>query len=307
MPSDPLLSAYADHTAASPTDLTRLRANIRARGAERQRSALPVWLGAGALALAGLLAVTVVGLDTEPAPIVASFDGTAMQATEVAPGVVLTAQGTGTLSGTEQAPRLAWSAGTVDVSVEPGAGLDVQVLTDEALVQVVGTVFQVERGPLGTRVGVTRGKVAVTCTDGSAHSLTEGTTALCWPTSATGLLGRAQALRTGGAAPEAVLNTVARGLDSSPDPTIRTELSALRVALLAEGPHPEEAIEAAAEHLSLQETGRRAEVARIGAALGYAASGCDGAIPFIADLPPEEVSASALSMCQTGGGNAEPR
>ena len=304
MPADPLLTAFAEHTAATPTDLTRLRAQIRARKAEPSRSWLPVLGGVGALAFAGLLAVVL--YNPAPAPIAATFDATTSGPVTVSPGVVVTATGTGHLTGTEHAPRLAWASGKVDVSVEPGAGLDVQVATDEALVQVVGTVFSVERGPLGTTVGVSRGKVAVTCTNGTEHTLTADHTATCWPTSATGLLGRARTLRDGGAPAADVLASLDGGLGAAPDTVIHTELSALRVAVLAEGPDPSAAVSAAAEHLSHPDAGRRAEVARVGAALGYGLSGCDGAMPFLADLPAEEVAASALSMCQSGGEGAGP-
>jgi hypothetical protein len=306
MPTDPKLTAYAEHTEATPADLTRLRARIQAAHVAPMRSLRPLLLGGAVLAFAGLLAV--VATEPAPEPIAATFDdlGTAT-ATEVAPGVIVTADGIGELSGTEQAPVLAWSAGTIEVSVEPGAGLDVRVTTDEALVHVVGTVFEVNRGPLGTRVEVTRGQVAVTCTDGTAHNLSADRSATCLPGSATGLLGRAQALRTHRGSAEAILETIDRGLNTESTPTIFTELSALQVSVLAEGPDTTAAIDAAARHLADPATGRRAAVARIGATLGYTASGCSGAEPFIAEIPPEEVSASALSMCNTPGGAAKPR
>jgi len=306
MPTDPKLTAYAEHTQASPADLTRLRARIRAQRTPHAGGLRPLLLGGAALALAGLLVI--IAIPATPEPIAATFDGLGTAtATEVAPGVLVTADGIGDLSGTEQAPVLAWSAGTVALSVEPGAGLDVRVTTEEALVQVVGTVFQVERGPLGTQVGVTRGQVAVTCTDGSTHSLTADRHATCLPTSATGLLGRAQALRAGGSTAETILTTIDRGLSAESTSAIFTELSALQVSVLAEGTDTTAAVAAAARHLANPAAGRRAEVARIGATLGYTSAGCSGAAPFIAELPPEEVAASALSMCNSSGGAAKPR
>jgi len=309
MPSDPLLAAYAEQTEAQPADLTRLRARIRAaRSGEATASPFlrrGLTLGLGLMAAAGL--VFVLTAPPPPEPVSATFDGSASGAVEVAAGVTVTAAGTGSLSGTQQAPRFAWSAGAIEISVEPGAGLDVTVETDEALVQVVGTVFEVDRGPLGTAVGVRRGTVLVTCADGTTHTL-EGTQATtCWPTTAVGLLGRAQAQRTAGTRPDDILSTVERGLSTHPDPTVHTELSALRVTLLAEGSAPETAIKAAADHLAREANGRRDEVARIGAALGYAHSGCEGALPFLSSLPPAEVAASALSLCQTDGGPSPSR
>jgi hypothetical protein len=304
MPSDPLLAAVAESTEATPADLTRLRARIQARQAAPSRSWLPVAAPAFALAAAALVAIVVV--DREPEPVAASFSGATEGTVTVAPGVDLTLNGTGELSGTESAPRLAWASGKVEVSVEPGAGLDVQVHTDEALVKVVGTVFEVERGPLGTTVGVTRGKVSVTCSGSDEQFLTAEHSATCLPTTAPGLLGRARALHDAGAGSSAVMETLELGLNRSPAPAIHTELSALRVALLAEGADPAAAVQAAREHLSRADAGRRAEVARVGAALGYALSGCEGAMPFVPELPAEEVAASALSMCQEGGSDVNP-
>ena len=182
MPSDPLLSAYAEATEATPVDLTRMRARIRSQNAAPQRRWLAVLAPVAGIAVVGL--VVTMTADPVPVPVSASFDSTGAQTVQAGSGVSLTAQGTGVLSGTEQAPRLAWSAGSVEVSVEPGAGLDVQVSTDEAQVRVVGTVFTVDRGPLGTTVGVRRGEVAVDCVNGPQASITAGQTTTCWPTSA---------------------------------------------------------------------------------------------------------------------------
>ena len=304
MPSEPLLAAYAEQTEAQPADLTRLRARLRAahrsEATARTRFRPALTVGLGLVAATGL--VFFLTASPTPTPVAATFDGSVSSAVEVAPGVTITAAGTGSLTGTQQAPRVAWSAGAIELSVEPGAGLDVTVQTDEALVQVVGTVFAVDRGPLGTAVGVRRGTVLVTCADGTTHTLQGNDSTTCWPATAVGLLGRAQAQRTAGTLPEEVLPTVERGLATQPDPTVHTELSALRVTLLAEGNAPEAAIDAAADHLARAENGRREEVARIGAALGYARSGCEGSQPFLSSLPPAEVAASALSLCQTDGG-----
>ncbi|HCH62741.1 MAG: hypothetical protein CL927_18790 [Deltaproteobacteria bacterium] len=299
MPSDPFLSALAAETEATPADRTRLRALIRARHAASSRPWLPILAPVVGLATAGLLWLMLI--DGPPEPVAATFDANESQTLHLASGIQLATRGTGTLSGTDRAPRLAWSAGTVELSVQPSAGLDVQVRTEEALVQVVGTEFSVDRGPLGTRVDVTRGLVSVTCDNGTEQALAAGETATCWPTTAAGLLGRAQALREQFAPPEAILGTVEQGFGRSPSTAIYTELSALRVVLLSEGSDPTAAIPAAREHLSVAETGRRAEIARIGASLGYQQAGCDGATPFIEELPAKEVAASALSMCQTPG------
>ncbi len=304
MPTDPLLSAYADATEATPADLTRLRARVRAAQDAPARRWFRLLGSTAALTAGALVAVALV--DPSPQPVTASFNDAQGQVIQAGPGVQLTVHGTGELSGTDQAPLLAWDAGRVDISVDPGAGLDVSVQTEEARVQVVGTVFSVDRGPLGTTVGVTRGQVAVTCTDASEERVTSDQSVTCWPTTASGLLGRAQSLRDQGGSAQDILSTVDRALGLTPSPAIHTELSALRVVLLSQGPDLAAAIDAAAAHLARPDAGRRAEIARVGAALGYQSTGCEGAIPFIAELPAEEVAASALSMCQTAGGEGDP-
>jgi len=301
--SNPLLAAFAEETEATPVDLTRLRARIRS--AESEASA--GWFGltrglalggTGVLAVAAAAFMVLPGLG-EPQPLAASFAAGSSTPVEVAPGVVMTADGAGELSGTETAPRLAWASGAVDVSVEPGAGLDVQVVTDEGVVRVVGTVFRVERDALGTTVSVSRGKVAVECVGGSEQFVTADQSTTCLPTTAAGLLGRARALPSGTAS---VLDAVDSGLGLQPDAAIRTELSALRVDHLARTGQIDAAISAAASHLAAADSGRRAEVARIGATLAYQRDACASVGPFLSELPDEELAASALSACQDAPG-----
>ena len=303
MSVDPLLTAFAEETEATRVDLTRLRARIRAAESE----ASPGWsgltrgllLGGTGLLAAAAAAVFVLPLLNQPRPIAASFASTESAPVEVAPGVTLTTNGIGELSGTESAPRIALASGSVDVSVEPGAGLDVQVTTDEGTVRVVGTVFRVERSALGTTVSVTRGEVAVACSGQPDQSIAASQTTTCQPTSAAGLLGRARALPAGSAA---VLDAVDAGLAMSPSLAIGTELSALRVDHLARTGQADAAIDAASAHLSDPNIGRRAEIARIGASLAYQRDGCAAVGPFLSELPDKELAASALSTCKDKAG-----
>jgi len=308
MTVDPLLSLFAHETEATPVDLTRLRARVRAAESKSAASSVMSWLGLpGTLAVGGLLAAAATAIVvlpgmSAPDPLALSFADGAAAGVEVAPGVVMTADGAGELSGTETAPRLAWASGAVDISVEPGAGLDVQVATDEATVRVVGTVFRVERDALGTTVSVSRGKVAVECVDQDERFVPAEQSITCLPTSAAGLLGRAQALPPG---TEAVLAAVEAGLASAPDSAIQTELSALRVDHLAHTQQFDAAIAAAERHLAVPEMGRRAEVARIGATLAYQRDACGSVSPFLSELPDEELAASALSACQDRNATGE--
>jgi hypothetical protein len=231
----------------------------------------------------------------EPQPITASFTAGERSPVEVAPGVIVTADGAGELAGTEGAPRIAWASGVIDVSVEPGAGLDVQVTTDEGTVRVVGTVFRVERNALGTTVSVTRGEVAVECIDQADHSITARQSTVCLPNSAAGLLGRARALPQGSAG---VLGALDAGLAMQAHTAVRTELSALRVDHYARTGQADAAIDAATSHLADSDIGRRVEVARIGASLAYQRDACASVGPFLSELPDKELAESALSTCK---------
>lgn len=291
----PLLARVAPASAASPADVARLRAALPARS--RARRTTRVVAGGAALASAAAAALLAVQLGAPPAAptaaapvaLAATFTAEAPLAhpTEVSPGVRMTATGKGTLSGTSAAPRLAWSAGAVELEVQPGAGIDLRVETKEAEVRVVGTVFSVDRSPLGTTVGVTRGKVAVDCKTGGAGMLTAGETRTCWPTTPGGLLGRARALAGAEALAATVLATVDAGLGAAPaSGPIHDELAVLRIQQLDRADRRPEAIAAARAHLASGTPLRRAEVALLGARMvaptATDASGCEEARPFLA-------------------------
>ncbi len=294
-PNDPLRT-FAAHTAAQPADLTRLRARVRAASPSSPApwaSRLP-WVMVGGLAAALSLLVV---WPAEPAPLDQSLSTSAM-AQEVVPGVLLTANGLGRLDGTATAPVITWASGQVAVSVEPGAGLDVRVQTDEAEVHVVGTEFSVVRDGLGTTTSVSRGKVEVRCAnEDSPTIITASESRACWPTTAAGLLGRARHLQGQSAPSDTILPTVERGLALSDSDAVYTELSALNVELLYTAGRVPDAIAAARAHLQNPSAGRRVDVARLGAALAYSLEGCTGAMPFLADLPSEEIASSALGVC----------
>lgn len=295
---DSLLETFAESTAAGPFDVPRLKARVAA--AQRARARRRMGFGVGALVALGAAIMVFAMPDGPPAPEPVSATLTASNAAaEVVPGVVLTSAGEGRLTGTTTAPRLAWSSGRVDVSVEPGAGLDVRIHTEEAAVSVVGTVFSVDRTALGTTVEVSRGEVAVACEAGGQHSVTPGQSVTCLPTSAAGLLGRARHLRDSSGSQEDVLAAISAGLGHAPDAVVRSELTALKVeALFAAGDAPHDVIDAARAHLADPTSKRRAEVARIGATVAYTSVGCAGVGPFISELPAEEVAASALARCE---------
>lgn len=149
------------------------------------------------------------------------------------PAVALAFRGSGSATGPFASPRLHWDVGTLDVEVDPAAGIDLVVDTSEGTIRVVGTGFTVNRDALGTTVDVLHGAVAVSCGDGWTGTLHTAESHVCLPLTAPGWLMRVQTLRDGGARPDAVLDAVARGLALAPssDP-VAAELIEVRVELL---------------------------------------------------------------------------
>jgi len=198
-------------------------------------------------------------------------------------------RGQGALTGDAAAPRLAWEAGAIEVDLAPHRGVDLRVETREALVEVVGTAFSVERGPMGTRVAVTDGAVQVTCTGEPARTLRPGGGALseadCLPITAAGLLGRARAQRAGGADADAVLETAAMGMEAGGigADRARGELALLRVQTLADAGRGDEALAAADAWLEGGDDARRVEVLTVAARVALE-SGCEAARPWLVRL-----------------------
>jgi ferric-dicitrate binding protein FerR (iron transport regulator) len=168
--------------------------------------------------------------------------------------------GRGMVGGTEQSPLLRWEEGSLRVSVEPDQGIELTVVSEEAEVKVLGTIFTVERSALGTRVGVERGKVQVRCLDGKERLLRQGEEADCAPMRAAPLLRRARALVVAGQH-SAALESVDAALADPLGPALLTdELTALRISLLAHVGRRQEARDAALSYLAGPRGARAAEV-----------------------------------------------
>ena len=118
----------------------------------------------------------------------------------------------GTVGGTERAPAIDWREGTLSVSVTPDRGVGLTVTTDEALVEVVGTVFDVHRAHRATRVAVTEGTVRVTCAGESQIEVHGGESHDCLPADPSALLLRVVELTRAGADPADRLSTLDRAM-----------------------------------------------------------------------------------------------
>ncbi|MEQ1571924.1 MAG: FecR domain-containing protein [Myxococcota bacterium] len=264
-----------------PEELVRARA-VRPRRWSPWLLA-PLSFGAGMAMATALLGAWLALRPDRVVPLSGSLASTDAETVLVpAPGVSLTARGAGDIGGTSDAPRIDWTGGSLAVEVEPERGIDLVVETREARVRVVGTVFSVDRDALGTSVGVTRGKVEVTCAGGRPQLLGAGERVTCLPNTAPGLLGRANALKAANAAPADVLAAVDAGLPIAQGP-YEGELRAVRAEMLLQLDRPVEAVAEARRYLALDGP-RQIEVAKIGVSAAMASGGCEVALPFLQDL-----------------------
>jgi hypothetical protein len=221
------LAALARRIEPTDDDVARAVAGARRRTGPRRGVAVPAAVAAAALVAAG-------GFVLRPGP-PAPVEIAGVGVIAVAPGVTATADGEGTHQTFGVATEVAWRRGRLSVDVDPTAGRRVAVRTDEAVVTVKGTVFDVDRGPFGTEVSVSRGRVAVACTSaGRSAELIEGQTAFCLRDAGAGL-GRVLRLEGEGVGPAARLSAVELAL-SHPigDAAVRATLDARREALWRE-------------------------------------------------------------------------
>ena len=141
----------------------------------RARRRWPAWTlaGAGGLGLAGAaVAAAVVALSWPSAERTLQLESLATRTHTWSEQVSLDVTGRGTVRGTDQDVQIRWLSGHLRIEVEPNTGTRLQVHTDEARVQVIGTVLSVDRGALGVAVGVEKGRVRVTCRDGWSGDVT---------------------------------------------------------------------------------------------------------------------------------------
>ncbi len=264
-----------------PADGADARVRARVHRSLRRPRGRPAWaLPVAAAAASAALTLIVLRLaDRPPALDVALAADAALPA-----GLALGIEGEGHLVGTATAPRIRWRRGTLRVEVDPAAGLAVAVDTPEAEIAVVGTVFTVRRGPLGTTVAVERGGVAVRCrAEERGRRLDALTEATCPPTTPAGLLARARALQGAGDAAGAA-GAAAAGLAMAPGEAVRIELALCRVeALGAAGPR-DVALAAASSLVSEGAGHRRTDALRV--ALGIAGPGapCSEVRPWLEEL-----------------------
>jgi ferric-dicitrate binding protein FerR (iron transport regulator) len=212
------------------------------------------------------------------------------------PGVHLAYNsGYGELGGTTRSPEIQWISGQLEVEVEPHRGIQLAVVTEEATVRVIGTRFTVDRSDAHTVVGVARGKVEVTCSDGEQVYLTAGQQHSCASRSPSKLALRALRLRERGAEPTEVMSVVERGLGYAPEGEAAWDhLATLHMQALVDLGRGDEALIEAQAYLDDGHTRRRQEVLRL--ALSIAEQPCPLALDHQLQLQDEQASALDLVL-----------
>ena len=198
--------------------------------------------------------------------------------------------------------RVQWERGGVRVELDPRAEREVQVHTEEAQVDVIGTVFDVVRDPLGTTVDVERGLVRVTCTQ-SQETITLGIDQrhTCWPITPSGLLARAIHLADSDAPSEAQLATLGAGLAlSDPEDPVYGEMISNQITALVAVDRKREALNAARRYLNLDKPPREAAVRDVAVQLAVLLEECDEAKGLAAEAsgPFRDNAERALENCR---------
>ena len=272
--------------------------------ASRQRPAAP-WQPLALASGATLIAAAAAVLATRAAPRIEPLEAIETQHVAWSADVRLDYQGRGVAEGSEQDLSVQWDDGILRAEVAPERGNRVEVRTKEAVVTVVGTVFAVERGPLGTTTWVDRGEVHVACTDGSEHTVTADTaSATCLPTRPGALLGRADALLARDAEPEMVLDTLARGLAvAEPGSPTEGELLARRLEQEARQGELGKVLATGSAYVEAGHTLRIAAIAASATRMAAAAGRCADAAQWLERTSdPLLDDRLALARCWTDAG-----
>lgn len=257
----------------------RFQATRRARPASRRWVWAGLGLGAAVAAVASLVLLTPEGSHT----VVLASESTASH--DWSPQVDLSFEGQGEIAGTGKNAEIHWRSGTVTAEVEPNSGTHLTVITDEARVEVVGTVFSVTRDRLGVTTEVQKGKVAVLCTDGWEGLVTAETGPhTCLPTRPALLLGRADALLDQGAEPRVLMQTLDAGLAAAErDSAVASELLVRRMHAFGDQGSLDGVLKDAEAYLAGPGS-RRTEVQRYAAYQALQARDCKTALPYLSAL-----------------------
>lgn len=266
------LRAFAASAGPSSEQREKIRARL-ARARPREGRRWQVAIGLGGLAAAAAVAAALI------------HNGSAERAIEpkgqweqLADDIAIYSMGRGIWSN----GFVRWNEGELRLSVVPDQGVELRILTPEAVIEVVGTVFTVERDEFGTSVQVARGRVSVACTSEAERLLGPGEHSVCFRSIEAGL-GHVLKLEAEGKSPEVWLGEIERALEH-PYGTeeARSALRAMQIdALLSTGQLDDAA--ALTQAWLSSPTADLAAVSAVARAL-LARDGCGPAVPFLEHL-----------------------
>lgn len=274
----------------------RVWARVQASRARSQRPRR-TWLLVPLAAVAAVAAASLWTLRAEP-PRTLALD--AAGELTWSPEVGLSFDGQGTATGTGRDVEVTWSAGTLRSEVAPGTGTRLVVLTEEARVEVVGTVFTVTRDRLGTTTTVERGEVRVTCGGlASAAVVPERGPLTCAPRGAVQLLSRADALADGGAAEADVLEALDAALAAcgADQEAVRGEVLVRRMELHGAAGRVDAALADADRTLS-GPAPRAVDVRRYAGWLARGVGDCARAVPHLEALGADATPADRVLLAE---------
>ena len=280
-----------------PTPRALRRVRWRIRHPQQRPSYRPLLHAGLALALVLVLWVTFSPTLLSPlsrsSPTLLSLTSSGTAALSPSPYLNLDYSGKGQLQGERDLWALTWEQGSVTVHLDPEADAQLEVQTEEALVEVIGTVFDVQRDTLGTHVSVERGLVRVTCRrNPKPQTLSATQEHTCWPTTPAGLLARALYLADHKGSTDEQLATIREGLlVSDPHDPVHGELLAHQITTFIGDQQHQEALTAAHQYLTLTDSPRTQSIRNVAVQLAISLSACEEARALVqgGDVDPSSI------------------
>lgn len=275
------LEHFHRETRARPEELAAIRRRLHAAEPLTARPPGRLLL-IGGLAAAAVAAIGVMAWPPQAPPTLQQLalsadDWSQLQASE---HVQLSFSGQGSAQVEGKRHDLDWKQGRLSVSVTPLQDIELTVRTPEANISVVGTVFEVRRDTLGTTISVERGKVSVQCGTHAATLLTMGEEQTCLPTTAVGLLNRAQDLKH--THPDDAIAAITMGLEQLDESSTDFDDLHYRAAEIHyENGRPEAALQSARSALSGGDGTYTVEAHSIAAHQALTLDSCSDAVPHL--------------------------